>query len=86
MTFYAPAKDERPTLLVAELRGQVLRRFVMDAADASRVANQEVVLQGRGRLRDAVSGPDGCLYVLTSNRDGRGSPGSADDLMLKLCP
>ena len=32
------------------------------------------VRDGYGRLRTVVEGPDGCLYVLTSNRDGRGVP------------
>ena len=86
MTFYSPAKDERATLVVAELRGQVLRRFVMDASNPGRVAAQEIVLQGAGRLRDAVAGPDHCLYALTSNRDSRGSPQAGDDKLLKLCP
>jgi len=86
MTFYAPSKNERPTLLVAELSGQALRRFVIDPSDPARVTSQEIVLQGRGRLRDAVAGPDGCLYVLTSNRDSRGTPRQGDDQVLKLCP
>lgn len=37
-----------------------------------------------GRLRDAVVGPDGALYVLTSNTDGRGDPQSNDDKVLRI--
>lgn len=37
-----------------------------------------------GRLRDVVPGPDNALYILTSNRDGRGTPREGDDKMLKL--
>src|SRR5215471_2091423 len=86
MTFYAPSRDELPTLLVAELKGEALRRLIIGAADPARVTSQEIVLQGQGRLRDAVAGPDGCLYVLTNNRDTRGTPRANDDQVLKLCP
>ena len=86
MTFYAPSKDEQPTLLLAELKGQELRRFLIDPADPTKVTSQEIALQGQGRLRDAVAGPDGCLYVLTNNTDTRGTPRAGDDQLLKLCP
>ena len=44
------------------------------------------LVMGAGRLRDAVAGPGYCLYVLTSNRDGRGSPMAGDDQVIMLCP
>ena len=50
------------------------------------MASQEVVFGNAGRMRDAVAGPDGCLYVLTNNRDTRGAPRAGDDQVLKLCP
>src|SRR5215831_11625114 len=59
MTFYAPSNHERPTLLVATLKGEALRRFVIDPADPSKVTSEQIALQGKGRLRDAVAGPDG---------------------------
>ena len=37
-----------------------------------------------GRLRDAVPGPDGTLWVLTNNTDGRGSPQAGDDKLLQV--
>lgn len=39
-----------------------------------------------GRLRDIVVGPDGLFYILTSNRDGRGSPQAGDDKILVVNP
>jgi glucose/arabinose dehydrogenase len=73
----------RGRLLVANLRGAHLRAFVL-SADGTRVERQEVVFSGFGRLRDVVEGPDGAVYVLTSNRDGRGRPTEADDRILRL--
>ncbi len=37
-----------------------------------------------GRIRDVVEGPDGHLYFLTSNRDGRGDPRPGDDHIYRL--
>lgn len=39
-----------------------------------------------GRLRAVVVGPDGLLYVTTSNRDGRGDPRTGDDKVIQIFP
>src|SRR5262249_49573260 len=56
----------------ATLRGLHIRRLRLDAANPRRIAADESLLLNRfGRIRDVVSGPDGYLYFSTSNRDGR---------------
>jgi len=71
------------SLYVAALRGQRLWRVPLDAEGGA--GRPEALLQGRyGRLRAAVTAPDGALWLLTSNRDGRGDPGSQDDRVLRL--
>jgi glucose/arabinose dehydrogenase len=65
----------------ATLRGEALRRLSLDDD------TEDVLLDGEyGRLRTVREGPDGALYVLTSNRDGRGSPEEGDDRVLRLSP
>jgi glucose/arabinose dehydrogenase len=39
-----------------------------------------------GRIRDVVEGPDGFLYFLTNNRDGRGTPRGGDDCIYRIVP
>ncbi len=71
-------------LLVAALRGEQLRRVSLDG---ERVTADETLFEERfGRLRTAREGPDGALYVLTSNRDGRGDPVPSDDRVLRVVP
>lgn len=66
------------------LRGQTIIRVVLDGR---RVVGQERLLDKQyGRIRDVAEGPDGAIYFSTSNRDGRGSPASNDDRILKLVP
>lgn len=75
----------RGSLLFTTLRGQDLRRLTF-AADGS-VSGEEVLFDGElGRLRDVRVGPDGAVYLATSNRDGRGSPGESDDRILRIAP
>lgn len=73
------------SLLFAGLRGVSLYRVTLDPNDPRKVTGSEQLLANQyGRLRDVVEGPDGALYVLTSNRDGRGSPAADDDKVLRL--
>jgi glucose/arabinose dehydrogenase len=70
---------------MAALRGQRLYRLDLDESGA--VLGQEELLQGEaGRLRHVVQAPDGSLWVLTSNRDGRGNPVPDDDRIIRLGP
>jgi quinoprotein glucose dehydrogenase len=39
-----------------------------------------------GRLRDVVESPEGALYFLTSNRDGRGKANPGDDKIYRILP
>jgi glucose/arabinose dehydrogenase len=73
------------SLLVAELRGVSLRRLILTGVGFTQVRDQEVYFRDDlGRLRDIFQGPDGTLYLLTNNTDGRGSPRPHDDRLLKL--
>jgi aldose sugar dehydrogenase len=73
-------------LFVATLRGTHLLRLTVDTS-TQRVTAQERLLEDTfGRLRDVVSGPDGYLYFCTNNRDGRGTPTSSDDRILRIVP
>ncbi|RDJ32761.1 MAG: PQQ-dependent sugar dehydrogenase [Crenarchaeota archaeon] len=71
---------------VATLRGVHLRMIDFDLQNNA-VLSSEALFSGEfGRLRDASVGPDGHLYILTSNRDGRGGPAVNDDRILRIVP
>ncbi|MGE6760099.1 PQQ-dependent sugar dehydrogenase [Corallococcus interemptor] len=75
----------RGSLLVGTLKSKHLHRVVFDANEPRRVAKHEVYLRDTwGRLRDVLMGPDGHLYVTTSNCDGRGECGPRKDLLLRV--
>jgi glucose/arabinose dehydrogenase len=85
---YAPW---RGNAFVGGLRAQQLRRIVFDSAAATagqlKVIQEEVLLsQTVGRIRAVRMGPDGHLWITTSNRDGRGVPSAQDDLVLRVRP
>ena len=71
---------------VATLRGSHLHVVDLDLQNNS-VISHERLFQGEfGRLRDVQTGPNGLLYLLTSNRDGRGHPDLNDDRILRVVP
>jgi glucose/arabinose dehydrogenase len=48
------------------------------------LSSQKSILSGIGRVRDVVEGPDGSLYVITSNTDGKGFPDRTDDKLIRI--
>lgn len=85
MTFYSGASvlPWAGDLFFTSLGARHLQRVGFDGC--GRVASIERLFPDvYGRLRDVKEGPDGALYVATSNRDGRGVPAAADDRILRL--
>ncbi|HZO15422.1 MAG TPA: PQQ-dependent sugar dehydrogenase [Polyangiaceae bacterium] len=70
-------------LLVGTLRSKHLHLVRFDR-DKSSVQKHEIYVTEFGRLRDVVMGPDGHLYVTTSNCDGRGGCGADKDRILRI--
>jgi glucose/arabinose dehydrogenase len=73
------------SVFFAGLRGESLYEASIDQdAEAVSVGLQSHFTGEFGRLRDVVAGPEGNLYLLTSNRDGRGDPVSTDDRIIRI--
>jgi glucose/arabinose dehydrogenase len=72
------------SFLFAALRGEHLRRVTLDGQEAT---VDEALFEGNfGRLRTVTEGPDGALYLLTNNTDGRGTPREGDDRVIRVVP
>ena len=67
---------------VASLRGEVLWRVPLAGTRAGKPA--AVPIGERSRLRTIERAPDGTLWLMTSNTDGRGEPGARDDRIIAL--
>lgn len=74
----------------SSLGAQHLQRVVLDGSgQITRVERwfEKAAKSGvYGRLRAATQGPDGAIYLTTSNRDNRGAPQTGDDKILRLVP
>lgn len=68
------------TAFLANLRGQLLRAVAVAAPGSA----TEYFAGEYGRIRDVVVAPDGNLWILTNNTDGRGDPSAGDDKILSV--
>ena len=68
-------------LVLATLRTSHLFNLEIDEDE---VKSQTSILSGLGRIRDVAVGPDGYLYLITSNTDGKGFPDASDDKLLRI--
>jgi glucose/arabinose dehydrogenase len=87
LAYYPP----RNSFFFGGLRGEALyevfppTRGCVDASSCS-VTLEKYLFQKYGRIRTVRFGPDGMLYITTSNRDGRGQAMSGDDKIIKIDP
>jgi glucose/arabinose dehydrogenase len=70
----------RNTFFMAALRGQ--RMWTIYPGDATTATAWFTDVYGR--IRDIVPGPDGSVWIVTNNTDGRGSPVAGDDKILQV--
>ncbi len=100
MDFYTgdPLQSWKGSLFTGSLRGELLLRVKIGYSGGSaeitrpeinrieRLFEKDFFSGVYGRIRAVDAGPDGFLYFATSNRDGRGSPASDDDRIMRLVP
>ena len=82
---YIPARNNIPErLFFGGLRGEALYEVLLENG---RVKELKTHFKNEfGRIRTVRLGPDGILYITTSNRDSRGSPSDNDDRLIRINP
>ncbi|MBA4373354.1 MAG: glucose dehydrogenase [Thermodesulfovibrio sp.] len=78
-------------LFVATLKSQALIRIRLEKGTEKVMRIERWFASSNssgkyGRLRSVVEGPDGALYFLSNNRDGRGTPKQGDDKIYRIVP
>ncbi len=89
-TVWSPTSTASPSgiaiaddvVYVASLRGERLWQVPISGSRTLKAKSWD--LGDRGRLRTISQAPDGSLWVITSNTDGRGDPRSGDDKIIRL--
>lgn len=91
ITFYRGSflRHLKGDLFVATLRSEALIRVRFEKDKVVKIERWFATDSSNGvygRLRDVVEGPDGALYFLTNNTDGRGDPRPGDDKIYRIVP
>ena len=74
------------TLFAAALRGTRLWLVPLNGSGGTSGPPTSEVQGTYGRIRTVAIGPDGYLWIATSNRDGRGTPIATDDRVVRFPP
>lgn len=72
------------SLYFGGLKGSALYQITITGNQAINL--KEHLKNEFGRIREVIAGPDGMLYITTSNRDGRGEPKDGDDKVIRVNP
>lgn len=76
--------DFKGNFFFGNLRGETIIRVILNGRNV--VAQERLLEDKLGRIREVAEGPDGFIYFSTSNRDGRGSPADTDDRVIRMVP
>ena len=80
--FYSGNQLEFQTdMIMASMKPENLDRVKISNAG---IEYQKSILSGLGRIRDVAEGPDGYLYIITSNTDGKAFPDRDDDKLVRI--
>ena len=61
----------RNNVFIGGMAAQQLSRLTVEN---QRIVSQELLVQRMGRIRDVRQGPDGFIYLVTDDRDGKPTP------------
>ncbi|WP_165474817.1 PQQ-dependent sugar dehydrogenase [Legionella nagasakiensis] len=74
------------SLYFGGLRGQTLYEAKLDENQSGFRQLLGHFRKQYGRIRNVIVGPDHFLYIMTSNKDGRGQPAANDDRIIRINP
>jgi aldose sugar dehydrogenase len=82
IVFYSGNQFEfKSEMIMASMKPENLDRMTISNEG---IEYQKSILSGLGRIRDVTEGPDGYLYIITSNTDGKAFPDRDDDKLVRI--